>query len=72
MYVFFFFLHFCHDSLRSIIAFVATTDITWTIGNTLEYTVRRKSARHGSAEDTSVTHCNSVQSLSFGSTQLAP
>ena len=47
-------------------------DTTWTIGNTPEYTVRRKGAKQWSAEDTGAAHCNSVKELSFGSTQLAP
>ena len=43
----------------------------WKIGNTPEYTVRKKGAGHGSPEDTRVSHRSSVQRLSFGSTQLA-
>ena len=49
-----------------------TSDATLTIGNTPKDTVRKKGAGHGSPEDTRVSHCNSVQRLSFGSTQLAP
>ena len=43
-----------HDSLSSVVALVATSDTTLTI--TPEHTVRNKAARHGSAEDTRVSH----------------
>ena len=55
----FFFVFFATSS--SIVAFVATSDATLTVVNTPKYTVRRKGARHWSAEDTPVNNCNSVQ-----------
>ena len=64
-------MSFFYDSLRSVGESVAPSDATWAIDNTPEYTLPRKGAKTGSAEDTRVSRCNSVERLSFGSTLLA-
>ena len=53
------------------VTFFATSDSTLPIGKTPEFTTRRKDPKHGSTEDTRVTHCHLVQQLSFDSTQLS-
>ena len=62
------FLSFSHGSLRSLVAFVATSDAK--IDDRQHARIHH--AKEGHAENTRVSHCNSVQRLSFGSTQRTP